>query len=212
MSSPYGPPGGYPQWGQQPQGPGMQPGGMPQGQPQPGGYGGVPQPVQQQPVQQPMQQQPMPPQPVPQQPLQPQQPQYGQQPYGYGQPQPYYPSPDGFGFPQVPPKKAGRSKLPWILGGSGVLVVVAIVLVLGFVAPGFFVRPVFDAASVEKGVTQTLKGSYSLAGVGTVTCPDGQPVEVQRRFDCQVQVNGQNKTVTVTVKNEDGVYEVGHPK
>ncbi|SFS70241.1 DUF4333 domain-containing protein [Saccharopolyspora flava] len=207
MSSPYGPPGGYPQWGQQPQGPGMQPGGMPQGQPQPGAYG-APQPVQQQ---------PMPPQPVPQQPLQPQQPQpqqpqYGQ-PYGYGQPQSYYPSPDGFGFPQVPPKKPGRSKLPWILGGAGALVVVvAIVLVLGFVAPGFFVRPVFDAASVEKGVAQTLKGSYSLAGVGAVTCPDGQPVQAQHRFDCQVQINGQNKTVTVTVKDEDGVYEVGHPK
>ncbi|TDD07202.1 DUF4333 domain-containing protein [Saccharopolyspora terrae] len=189
MSSPYGPPGGYPQWGQ-PQGPGMQP-----GHPQPGGYAGQPYPAQ----------------PVQQQPIQ--QPQYAQQPYGYGygQPQPYYPSPSGFGFPQVPQKQK-RSMLPWILGGSGVLVVLAAVLVLGFVAPGFFVRSVFDAASVEKGVTQTLKGSYNIAGVGAVTCPDGEPVEVRHQFDCQVRINSADKVVTVTVKNDEGVYEVGHPK
>lgn len=188
MSSPYGPPGGYPQWGQQPQGPGY---------PQPGGH------------QQPLAPQQMPPQPVHQQPIQ--QPQYAQPPYGYGQPQPYYPSPGGFGFPAAPQQRT-RSKLPWILGGSGVLVVLAAVLVLGFAAPGFFVRPVFDAASVEKGVSHTLKGSYNIAGVGPVTCPDGQPVEVRHRFDCQVQINGASKVVTVTVKNDEGVYEVGHPK
>lgn len=207
MSSPYGPPGGYPQWGQPPQGPGMQPGGVPlgytqqeyppqgypqQGYPQQGGYAGPPPPAQ----------------PVQQQPIQ--QPQYAH-PYGYGQPQPYYQSPGGFGFPAVPPKKK-RSALPWIIGGAGALVVLAVVLVLGFVAPGFFVRSVFDAASVEKGVTQTLKGSYTIAGVGAVTCPDGEPVEVGHRFDCRVQINGADKTVTVTVKNDQGVYEVGHPK
>lgn len=192
MSSPHGPPGGHPQWGQPPQGPGMPPGGWPQGYPQQGGYGG----------------QPLPPQPVQQQPIQ--QPQYAP-PHGYGQPQPYYQSPGGFGFPTVPPKRK-RSALPWILGGAGALVVVAVVLVLGFVTPGFFVRSVFDAASVEKGVTQTLKGSYNIAGVGTVTCPDGEPVEVAHRFDCRVQINGADKTVTVTVKNDQGVYEVGHPK
>ncbi|MEB3367164.1 DUF4333 domain-containing protein [Saccharopolyspora mangrovi] len=192
MSSPYGPPGGYPQWGQQPQGPGY---------PQPGGHQQplAPQQIPPQPIRQPVQQQPI------------QQPQYGQQPSGYGQPQPYYPSPGGFGFPAAPQRRT-RSKLPWILAGSGVLVVLAVVLVLGFAAPGFFVRPVFDAASVEKGVAQTLKGSYNIAGVGPVTCPDGQPVEVRHRFDCQVQINGASKVVTVTVKNDEGVYEVGHPK
>ncbi|RRO18056.1 DUF4333 domain-containing protein [Saccharopolyspora rhizosphaerae] len=195
MSSPYGPPGGHPQWGQQPQGPGMPPG-SPQG---PGQHPVAAQPVQQQPIQQPQYGQPY------------GQPPFGQHPYGWGQPQPYYPSPGGFAFPPVPHERK-RSKLPWVLGGAGALLVIAVVLVLGFVAPGFFTRSVFDAASVAKGVTQTLKGSYNIAGVGAVTCPDGQPVEVRHRFDCQVSINGATKVVTVTVKNEDGVYEVGHPK
>ncbi len=99
-----------------------------------------------------------------------------------------------------------------MLGGFGALVVIGAVLVLGFVAPGWFVRPVFDSASVAKGVSQTLKSSYGIKGVGEVSCPDGQPVEVAHRFDCKVTIDSQAKAVTVTVKNSKGVYEVGHPK
>ncbi|MGI8306848.1 DUF4333 domain-containing protein [Saccharopolyspora hattusasensis] len=196
MSSPYGPPGGYPQWGQQPQGPGMQPAAP--GYPQPGGF------APQRPPQQPPQQPPQPPHPQ-------------QQPYGYGRPQypqgGQYPAPGGYGrFDQFERPKKKRSALPWVLGGIGAVLAVGVVLVLGFVTPGWFVRPVFDAASVEKGVTQTLKGSYGLQGVGNVSCPSGQPVAVGQRFDCKVGIDSATKTVTVTVKNEKGVYEVGHPK
>ncbi|MDA3629986.1 DUF4333 domain-containing protein [Saccharopolyspora oryzae] len=187
MSSPYGPPqpGGYPHWGQQPPNAGMPQGGA--GYPQPG----------------------FAPQPPPQPPQ-----------YGYGQqiPPPYqqphqqpggqFPQQGGFG---APPQRKKRSALPWVLGGAGLLVVV-VVLVLGFVVPGWFVRSVFDASSVEKGVEQTLKTSYGLPGVGSVSCPSGQAVQVGNRFDCQVQINSQPKTVTVTVKTDKGVYEVGHPK
>ncbi|MCI2423052.1 DUF4333 domain-containing protein [Saccharopolyspora sp. K220] len=143
-----------------------------------------------------------------------------QQPYGggYGQQLPpqgggQFPPRGGYGQYHRPPKKK-RSVLPWLLSGFGVLLVIAVVLVLvlGFVAPGWFVRPVFDSTSVAKGVAQTLKGSYGITGVGEVTCPDGQPVEVAHRFDCQVSINSQPRTVTVTVKNDRGVYEVGHPK
>lgn len=192
MSSPYGPQGGYPQWGQQPQGPGMQPGGVPPGYPPPGGY------APQQPPQA----------PPPQQPQQP----YPQQQYGYGQPQPYYPSPGGFGFPPEQPPRKKRKVWPWVLGGLGALVLLAAVAVLGFVSPGWFVRSVFDASSVQKGVEQTLTDSYGINGVSGVSCPGGQPVEPGSSFQCQVQVDGQSKTVTVTVKNAEGVYEVGHPK
>jgi hypothetical protein len=139
-----------------------------------------------------------------------------QQPYGYGRQQ--YP-PGGGQFPPrggygqyAPPPKKKRSALPWVLSGLGAVVVIGVVLVLGFVAPGWFVRPVFDSASVEKGVTQTLKSSYGLNGVGEVSCPDGEPVQVAHRFDCKVSIDSQTKTVTVTVKNDKGVYEVGHPK
>jgi uncharacterized protein DUF4333 len=187
MSSPYGPPGGYPQWGQPPQGPGMPPGGM---QPAVPGY----------PQQGPPQQEQRPP----------------QQPYGYGQQQypqgghQLPPSADYGQYAQPPRKK--RSALPWVLSGIGAVVVIGVVLVLGFVVPGWFVQPVFDSASVEKGVTQTLKNSYGLSGVGEVSCPDGEPVQVSHRFDCKVSIDSQTRTVTVTVKNDKGVYEVGHPK
>lgn len=193
MSSPYGPQGGYPQWGQQPQGPGVQPGGMPPGYPPPGGFA-PPQPPQAPPPQSQPQQQPQ-----------------SQQLYGYGQPQPFYPSPGGFGFQPEPPRKK-RKVLPWVLGGLGTLLVIAVVCVLGFVTPGWFVSSVFDASSVQKGVEQTLKDSYGIQGVSGVTCPEGQEVEPGSSFQCRVQVDGQDKTVTVTVKNAEGVYEVGHPK
>lgn len=135
-------------------------------------------------------------------------PAYGPPP-GYGQrpPQP------GFGAPPpVPAPKKKRSALPWVLGSAVLVVVAAVVLVLGFVTPGWFVRTVFDASSVEKGVQQTLEGSYRLGKVESVSCPSGQAVRPQVRFDCQVTVNGAEKTVTVTVKNDKGTYEVGHPR
>lgn len=174
MSSPYGPAGGYPQWGQAPPGAGMHPGGYPAAPP---GYA------------------PQPPQP------------HGN-PYLGHQPPPFATAP-GFGAPP-PPKR--RSPLPWVLGGLGAVLVVAVVLVLGFVTPGWFVRSVFDASSVEKGVTDILRHSYRLGGVGQVSCPPDQPVEPGHHFDCTASVGAEQKTVTVTVKNDKGVYEVGHPK
>ncbi|MFC7342721.1 DUF4333 domain-containing protein [Saccharopolyspora griseoalba] len=175
---------------------------MPPGYPPSGGY------APQQPPQAPPPQQPAP-QAQPQQP--PQAPPQPQQQYGYGQPQPFYPSPGGFGFQPEPPRKK-RKALPWVLGGLGGLLVIAVVCVLGFITPGWFVSSVFDAGSVQKGVEQTLKDSYGIPGVSGVTCPDGQEVEPGNSFQCQVRVDGQDKTVTITVKNAEGVYEVGHPK
>jgi hypothetical protein len=222
MTSPYG--GNDPQqWGQQPYGSGYNPGtpsggfpaqegaqpgygqpaqpgygyGQPQpGYPQPGGYG----------------------QPDPSQghggyP--------GQQvPYGYGQ-QPGYPQPGqpypGYGqqpggYPGMPPGP-GRKKSPvlWIV--LGVLVVgVAAVAVLGFVAPGFFLKRVFDNAAVQDGVKQILTNSYRVDGVGAVSCPAGQEVKQGATFTCTAQVNGKQKKVTITVKTDAGEYEVGQPQ
>ncbi|MDA3647562.1 DUF4333 domain-containing protein [Saccharopolyspora indica] len=189
MSSPYGPPpGGYPQWGQQPPNTGM-----PQGGPGYPPQGGFPPP-----------QGGFAPQPPPQQ--------YGygqqyQQPQQFQRPANQFPPQGGFG----PPPRKKRSVLPWVLSGAGVLLV-AVVLVLGLIVPGWFVRSVFDASSVEKGVEQTLKDSYGLAGVGSVSCPGGQAVQTGNRFDCQVRIGAEDKTVTVTVKTSKGVYEVGHPR
>ncbi|MEU6266472.1 DUF4333 domain-containing protein [Saccharopolyspora shandongensis] len=173
------------------------------GYPQPGGFT----PQQQPPPPQ------QPPQPSPQAP--PQQPPQ----YGYGQQYPpvgaQFQQQGGFGqFDEFGPKKPKkkRSALPWVFAGIIVVILALVVLVLGFITPGWFVKPVFDSASVEKGVSQTLRSSYSLTGVGQVSCPAGQQVAVGHRFDCKVTIDSQPKTVTVTVKNVKGVYEVGHPR
>ncbi|MBE9376461.1 DUF4333 domain-containing protein [Saccharopolyspora sp. HNM0983] len=102
--------------------------------------------------------------------------------------------------------------LPWVLAGSGVLLVVAGVLVTGFAVPGWFVRTEFDARAVEQGVATTLQDSYDIDGVARVTCPDGQQVVPAHRFDCRIASASGPGVVTVTVKDEHGVYEVGRPK
>jgi Domain of unknown function (DUF4333) len=232
MTSPYGPPGGNDpqQWGQQPQQPGAYPGtpsgGFPeqpgqqpqqqwgqqpgayqqpgqQGQQygQPGAYGQPPQGVPgqqpqwgQQPGQQPQQQQ------APQwgqQPGQPQQ-QWGQQPGqfgGYGQPQP-----------------TARKKSPVLLILIAVVVVlIAVVAFLGFVSPGFFNKRVLDSTAVQNGVTTVLKDNYKVTAAN-VSCPADQPVKQGTTFTCTATVDGQQKSVQITVKSSDGHYEVGQPQ
>jgi hypothetical protein len=143
---------------------------------------------------------------------------YVQQPYGappgYGQ-YAYAPHQGGYGAPPgfgPPPQPRRKSRLPWILATLIGLVIVAIVLVTGFVTPGLLIRTVFDANSVQRGVQQILEQSYRFGNVQSVTCPRDEPVERSRTFDCQVDLGGQNKSVTVTVKDTKGVYEVGYPK
>lgn len=227
MTSPYGPPGGNdPQsWGQQPtygggQYPAPQAGGVPA---QPGGYGqqgGYPQP---QPGygQPPVYGQPQP--GYPQQP-QPQYPGYGQKPGeqypgGYGQqPQPQYPGyqqpgggfgPDFGGFEQQPaPKSTG---LIWTIVVV-VVVLVAAAAILGFVWPGWFNTKVLDQASVQDGVKNIVQNTYKSGNVSSVSCPPGQQVKAGNSFDCTITVDGQQKTVHVTVKDASGQYEVGQPK
>ena len=87
-----------------------------------------------------------------------------------------------------------------------------VVLFLGFVSPGWFYRTEFDATAVGNGVEQILTRSYRIEGVETATCPSGQPVRPSHTFDCQVTVAGQQKTVSVTVKDEQGTYQVSQPR
>ncbi|WP_187352083.1 DUF4333 domain-containing protein [Allosaccharopolyspora coralli] len=183
MSNPYGP-----QWPQQSPG-GPKRGGYPSGQPgapaqQGWGHAGLTRPV---PANRPPG------------------PSYG--PPQVGQPWPGHDTETGFTVP--PPQK--RSPWPWILCVAGALVVV-VLLVTGFVAPGFFVRTTFDAQAVQQGVRQTFEGAYGISGVESVTCPSGQRVEPGATFDCEATVAGSTLTVTITVKDRDGTYEVGHPR
>lgn len=129
--------------------------------------------------------------------------QYGQQQYGQ-QGQPGY----GPGYPgaQQPAKK---SMLPWILAGAAALLL-GLFLVLGFVAPGFFNRTVFDQAAVEDGVQRILSDEYSQSAED-VQCPADQPVEVDSTFTCTATIDGDERSVTVTVRTDDGQYEVSQP-
>lgn len=218
MSSPYGPSGGNdPQqpWGQQPQQP-QQPygGGFPPGTPS-GGF-----PAQNpygQPQQQP--QQPYPgfdpsqqygvPQGAPQSnPYgQPAQDPYGQQTQQYpGQPNPYGQQP---GYAPVPPKKKSNAAL-WVVAVLVVLLVGA-VLFLGFVAPAFFKKKIFDNTAVQNGIVKILKDEYKISDVGSATCSGENEVKPNTSFECKVQVGGKDKKVKINVKTEDGEYEVGQP-
>lgn len=116
--------------------------------------------------------------------------------------------------PPPPPQLRRRrgGKLPWVVGFLVLLVVAGAVAFAGFVSPGLLVRSVFDAGSVQQGVQQTLRDSYHLGTVESVRCPAGQVVEPGRRFDCSVQLGGARKSVSVTVRDSSGIYEVGYPR
>ncbi|MGH3495149.1 MAG: DUF4333 domain-containing protein, partial [Sciscionella sp.] len=218
--APQGYPGGYPQPGSgafpaQAPGHGVGPVGYEQGYPgQQPGY-----PTQGYPTQ--GQQPGYPPQPASgsfpaQQPGYAQPGGYQQQYYGVEQPGGFQ-RPGPYGDPQRPvpgldslavePK---RSKLPWILSGAVALIVI-VVAILGFVAPGFFVTKTFDSTSLQNGVRNTLTNDYKIGGVGQVSCPSGQQVTVGATFTCTVSINGQQKTVTLRVQDSSGVYQVGQP-
>jgi hypothetical protein len=239
MSSPYGPngpSGSDPQWGQQQPGYGQGEQGQPPGQ---GGgqYGGQPQYGQPGQGQQPQYgQQPYGGDPYGGQPQYGQpQPQYGQPGYGqpgpggYGQPgqpgQPGLPGqPPGYGLPGQPgqqwqypqqfgqppaPKK--KSALPWILLVVGVVVIAGVVVAL-LAATGTLGRTTFDNAAVQTGVKKILTEDYKIENVGNVTCPAGQEVTTGATFTCTANIDGQDRQVTITIKNGDGEYEVGQPR
>ncbi|MDT7709657.1 MAG: hypothetical protein QOG20_5264 [Pseudonocardiales bacterium] len=118
----------------------------------------------------------------------------------------------GQGYPPLPeaPATSGRSKLPFILGGVGVLVVAA-VLVLGFVTPGFFVSKVFDTAAVQSGVQKILTDSYGVQGVTAVTCGQDIAVTAGASFTCDATIDGQHVKVPVRITSSSGDYQVGRP-
>jgi Domain of unknown function (DUF4333) len=202
MSTPYGPSGGDPQWGQQP------------------GYGGY---HGQQPYGQPEQQPRYPDDQYPGE----QRP-YGGQPYGgqqgygqpYGQPTTQYPQPgQQWQFPQpgagqAPPAPARkkRSALPWILLAVGVLVIAGAVLAV-LLATGRLSRTTtFDNTAVQNGVKDILTREYKIDNVSSVSCPSGQEVKAGRTFTCTATVGGQQRTINITVKTDAGEYEVGRPQ
>ncbi|RDH79288.1 DUF4333 domain-containing protein [Mycolicibacterium moriokaense] len=151
-------------------------------------------------------------------------PQYGQQPGQYGQPPGQYGQPSGqFGqYPQygsTETQEGSKRSLALVGGVIGLLaaLVVAVVAVLGFWKPGFFVTTKLDVDAAQTGVRQILtdeSNGYGAKNVKDVKCNNGQSPTVKKgdTFDCEVSIDGTKRQVTVTFQDNSGTYEVGRPK
>jgi uncharacterized protein DUF4333 len=154
-----------------------------------------------------------------------QQPQYGQ-PGAYGQQPPYGQQPGQPGqygqYPnyQAPGQEEGSKRSLAVVGGIiGLLaaIIVAVVLVLGFWKPGFFVTTKLDVNAAQTGVQQILTdetNGYGAKNVSNVKCNNGVSPTVKKgdTFDCEVSIDGTKRQVTVTFQDDKGTYEVGRPK
>ncbi|MGH3678467.1 MAG: DUF4333 domain-containing protein [Mycobacterium sp.] len=233
MSGPQGPDQTQP-WPGQDQ-PSSEPSNQPPAwqQPAPGGDQPTTEPpAWQQPPAYPPQQYPSYPQPG-QQPYPPQQypptEQFGQQPPAeynpsaypqYGQYGQQYGQPGQYGQYAPPGSEQGSKRSLAVVGtvvGLLAALIVAVVLVLGFWMPGFFVTTKLDVTSAQSGVEQILTdeaNGYGAKNVEDVTCNNGQSPTVKKgdTFNCEVSIDGTNRQVTVTFQDDDGTYEVGRPK
>ena len=96
-------------------------------------------------------------------------------------------------------------------------ILLAVVLVLGFWEPGFFVTTKLDINKAQAGVQQILTDStngYGAKNVKDVKCNNGQNPTVKQgaSFDCDVSIDGTKRSVTATFQDNKGTYEVGRPK
>ena len=97
------------------------------------------------------------------------------------------------------------SPLRWLLLG------VVVVVVLGFVTPGWFVTRVFDSGAVQAGVAKVLTDDYATDGVADVRCPQDVQVSSGATFTCDATIDGDPVKVPVTVTDDRGGYQVGRP-
>lgn len=151
-------------------------------------------------------------------------PQYGQYPQQPGQyPQPgQYGQPGQYQQPYAPYEQStaeSKRSIAVIGGVVGVLavIVIGVVLVLGFWAPGFFVTTKLDINKAQVGVQHVLSdetSGYGARNVKDVKCNNGQNPTVKRgaTFDCTVSIDGTQRHVTVTFQDNKGTYEVGRPQ
>jgi uncharacterized protein DUF4333 len=143
------------------------------------------------------------------------QPAYGQ--HSYGPPQGRFGPPGQHGQVGIGPLgRSSRRPTTLVGGGIALLVVVAVVLVLGFWKPGFFVTTKLDISKVQTGVQQVLTDQlhgYGAKNVKDVTCNNGKNPTVKKgdTFTCEASIDGTKRQVTITLQDENGNYEVGRP-
>ena len=176
-----------------------------------GQQGWAPDPNAQQQYGQPYPQQPYPQQPYPQQP-------YPQQQYGQYSPQGQYPQgqyPQQGQYPSQGQWNPGqqqaapsKSKKPLLIA-AGVL---AAIVVVGGLVFAFGRTAQLDRAAAESGVEQIVIGTYGASTVSGVSCPDGMTVEEGASFECTLEVDGAQRTVTLTMTDDQGTYVVSRPR
>jgi len=132
-------------------------------------------------------------------------------------PEPQHPTSNETAPPPWAASPASRGlSVRWWIAIAVALMVVAIVLFLGFVAPGFFLTRELDVSKAEDSITALLSDPSSSYGrtVSDLKCNDGQNPIIRRgqRFTCSLKIDGQAKQVEVTFTGDDGNFEVGVPK
>lgn len=82
-------------------------------------------------------------------------------------------------------------------------------------SPVIGTHDVFDSQKVAAGVYKILTDAppagYGTTGVSDVQCPSNQPVTTGTQFSCTATIAGASKTIIITVKDDNGRYEVGVP-
>jgi hypothetical protein len=107
--------------------------------------------------------------------------------------------------------RRARRGLPGWVTALAAVALLALVGVLGFIRPGFFVTKVFDQAAVQNGVRAVLVHSYRITGVSEVVCPGTQRVLPGRDFYCVARVNNTPSRVRVLPTDTMGHYQVSRP-
>ncbi len=121
-------------------------------------------------------------------------------------------------MPPGGPARRRSSALIGIVGGIFAAIVIVVVLVLGFWAPGFFVTTKLDLNKAQEGVQHILSdetNGYGAKNVKDVKCNEGKGDPIVKKGDtfvCEVSIDGSTRHVTVTFQDNKGTYEVGRPQ
>ena len=155
----------------------------------------------------------------------PSEPAFGQQPTQFGEQPTQFGQPTGqFGEPGLyapPGADSGSSKrsLAVLSAVIGVLlaIIVAVVAVMGFWKPGFFITTKLDINKAQQGVQDILSNDntgYGLKDVHNVKCNGGENPTVKNggTFTCEVTIGNNLQKLTVKFVDDKGTYEVGRPQ
>lgn len=87
---------------------------------------------------------------------------------------------------------------------------------LGAVSGSNGAAATFDSAQVAAGVRTLLTAAppagFGITGVTDTSCPNDQPVKAGTTFLCHATIDNASKSITVTVQDDAGHYQIGVPQ